>query len=90
MAEDQVVVTTIPYSAGWRATVDGQEVPVDSWLEVFCALDLPAGEHRVELTYQPPGAALGGILSTIGVGIFLILWAVLLWRGHRRERGIWR
>ena len=90
VAEDQVVVTTIPYSAGWRATVDGQEVPVDSWLEVFCALDLPAGEHRVELTYQPPGAALGGILSAIGVGILLILWAVLLWRGHRRERGIWR
>jgi len=46
---------------GWLAKVDGQHTPIGgtTWME----LDLPAGEHKVELNYVPPGFMTGVLLA---------------------------
>lgn len=61
----KTLVTTIPAENGWAAYVDGQKVETDTWLGAFLALDLPAGEHRIELRYTAPGLAPGVALGVV-------------------------
>jgi hypothetical protein len=56
---------------GWSATVNGQPVPIDLSDGVFQTIDLPAGEARVEFTYQPPGFKLA--LAAAGAALLLVL-----------------
>ena len=70
--EGQVLAATIPAEKGWTAYVDGKKTDVGVWLDTFLALELPAGEHQVELRYTAPGLvpglALGG-LSAAGLAL---------------------
>jgi uncharacterized membrane protein YfhO len=61
---------------GWRATLDGSEVPLYVGNHALLALPLPAGEHRVELRYWPTTWGTG--LAAAGLGVALCLVAFLL------------
>ncbi len=69
---DKALATTIPAEDGWTAYVDGEKAEMGTWLDTFLALDLPAGEHEVELRYTPPGLFPGlelGALSLAGLAL---------------------
>ena len=69
---DKALATTIPAEDGWTAYVDGEKAEMGTWLDTFLALDLPAGEHEVELRYTPPGLLPGlelGALSLAGLAL---------------------
>lgn len=40
---------------GWSATLDGAPVALSRADLAFCAAPIPAGAHRLELRYRPPG-----------------------------------
>ncbi|WP_406696867.1 hypothetical protein V5E97_38370 [Singulisphaera sp. Ch08] len=42
------------FDPGWRATVDGLPVEINSYREVFLMMPVPAGRHRLEVWYDPP------------------------------------
>jgi hypothetical protein len=48
---------------GWHARVDGDERPLLRANYAFTALELPAGEHLIELDYSPLSFRLGALLS---------------------------
>jgi len=56
------------YAAGWRATVDGVEVPLVRADQAFRALPLPRGDSTVRLTYEPPSVRLALVLLVVGLG----------------------
>lgn len=64
---------SIPYSAGWKAYVDGKETDILKANYAFMALSLEAGKHEIELRYHTPGLKEGLILSGIGVLIVIFL-----------------
>lgn len=69
------------YSPGWEATVDG--APAATAESVFGRLevDLPAGDHTVELHFREPASGpIGRAISVVGVAIALAWW----WRQRRR------
>lgn len=79
--QHQVLMTTIPYSAGWHATVDGQAVKTKKVINTFVAVPLSKGKHTVTLTYRPPYLVTG--LSLTGVAaIGTIAWFALKRRRH--------
>lgn len=51
---------------GWRAFLDGREVPHARALGAFTSIAVPAGHHAIERTYFPPRliAGLIGLLTT--------------------------
>lgn len=51
------------YFPGWRATVDGREVPVQAANYILRAVAVPAGRHVVEFTYRPASFRLGLYLT---------------------------
>lgn len=54
---------SLPYSSGWSVTVDGQERELLRANGNFMAVQLEAGEHTVELSYETPYLALGAYVS---------------------------
>jgi hypothetical protein len=65
------------HESGWRATVDGSAAPVLRADAAFRAVRLPAGTHRVEFFYVPPGLREGLGLGLAGV-LGLVLAAIRL------------
>jgi uncharacterized membrane protein YfhO len=79
------VVAALTYDPGRRATVDDAPVPVRRSGDGFVALDLRAGQHRVDLRFT--GARpdpLGVVLTLAGLlGLALLRRGG---RGHRADR----
>lgn len=69
----KLLCLAIPYSDGWTARVDGRETAVKKANGMFMALELSPGTHKVELRYETPYLKIGGMISIIGVVIFLML-----------------
>lgn len=67
---------TIPIDEGYTLLVDGKETPIETIDTAFIGCTLPAGEHEIILTYTPPFATAGLILSLIGIELTvgLVLW----------------
>jgi Bacterial membrane protein YfhO len=58
---------------GWRATIDGIEVPVEKADYLFRGVAVPTGEHLIRFSYQPLSFYLGAVISLVaGLGW---LWA---------------
>lgn len=57
---------------GWRASVDGEPVEVETFERTFLAVSVPAGEHRVDFRYRPRTFPLGLLLSGAGLGFLAV------------------
>lgn len=60
------------YGRGWRATVDDAPAPILRANVVMRAVPVPAGKHRVTMTYVMPGFAAGCVCSALA-GIALLV-----------------
>ncbi len=70
------------YFSGWQATVDGQSVPVQpAAISGLLALPLPAGDHRVRVSWSPTPLHVSALALTLGG--FLV--ALGLAYGNRRR-----
>lgn len=51
------------YPEGWKATVDGTEIPILRLNYMFRGVVVPKGEHTVRMVFEPAGFAVGKTLS---------------------------
>jgi hypothetical protein len=58
---ETLLATSIPWSAGWRAGMDGRDLQVLTVNGAFLGVRLPAGATRVELRFLPPGLVAGAV-----------------------------
>jgi hypothetical protein len=84
-AAPALLVLSEVWDSGWRATVDGQPAPVLVANHVLRAVAVPAGEHTVELRYEPPSLRLG-----IAITLVALLLAVAVWIALARREGVSR
>jgi len=77
----RTVVYNDSYTTSWKAYIDGMPVELLRVNQAFKGIKVPAGEHRIEFSYHPPGGAWVCIAATGALFIFL-LWAgiMLYWR----------
>jgi SAM-dependent methyltransferase len=68
---------------GWRARLDGREVPLGIADHAFLTLAIPEGKHRVELFYRPRSFEIGLMLSAAAL-FFILLISLIRWIRRRR------
>lgn len=83
------LVLTDAYYPGWRATVDGAEVPVLRADFLFRAAQLPAGTHLVQFRYQPASFETGLAISRLTLVLSALALFVSFAPGVRGHRPSW-
>lgn len=74
------MMTSIPYSQGWQAWVDGQQVhPIKVW-DSLMAIPMTEGTHHVKLVYTPVGWWMGVSMTAISL---LVLGVASVWEKKR-------
>ncbi|NRD76698.1 YfhO family protein [Bacillus sp. BRMEA1] len=77
-----ILFLSIPYSSGWKATIDGKKVNTFPADYAFTGIQAPAGKHTVKLQYIPEGFVPGLAISLISLGAAILL----LYRISRKKR----
>ncbi len=75
-AAPAMVVVAQAFYHPWHAYVDGARVPLARANHAFQALEVPAGQHRVELVYEDKMFHAGRVISLaacLGCGLAWIL-----------------
>jgi uncharacterized membrane protein YfhO len=70
---DQIAYLAVQYSPGWKAYVDGSEVPILQANVSFMGLDLSAGNHEVRLVYETPGLKAGLAATAVGIAALIVV-----------------
>ena len=68
-----VMMTSIPYSAGWQVKVDGQSVPTERAWNSFLSFPITKGKHKVEFVFKTRGSLIGALLSIVAVVSLVII-----------------
>ncbi|MBQ9015129.1 MAG: YfhO family protein [Firmicutes bacterium] len=85
-SEDGILTTSVLNEQGWRLQVDGEKQEITETVGGdFIAVPLKAGEHRIRLSFRPPGFAAGCVILLICAGL-LVCAAQLRHRRIRRRR----
>ncbi|WP_207696408.1 hypothetical protein DOK67_0000785 [Enterococcus sp. DIV0212c] len=71
LAEEQVIVTTIPYDQGWSVNIDGKKAEVIKFKEAFLTVTVPQGKHTIEFVFLPKGFKIGGLLFVGSIAIYV-------------------
>lgn len=67
----EYLVTSIPYSAGFKASVNGKETEITVVNKAFVGVKLEPGTNNVVIEFDAPFLGAGIILSLIGCAVFL-------------------
>jgi hypothetical protein len=68
-----VVFSEIYYPVGWKAYVDGVETPISCVNYVLRAVEVPAGDHKIELVYKLDSYQSSATFAWIGSILILVL-----------------
>lgn len=69
------VFSEIYYKDGWKAYIDGKETPILRANYVLRALEVPAGEHTIELRCEPDTLKTFNIINLIG-SILIVVFVI--------------
>lgn len=67
------VVIADAYFPGWRATVDGRPATIQRVDHVLRGVGVPAGRHRLAMSYEPEGWRIGRRAAAVGVMVWLVV-----------------
>jgi hypothetical protein len=81
-SSDGLLVLSDVHYPGWKAEVDGREVPVERVDYLFRGVRIGPGTHIIELRYEPLSWRIGWAVSALGL-IGLVACAAVGWRRRR-------
>lgn len=80
------VFSEVYYKAGWKALVDGKEMPIVKVNYVLRGLALPAGKHNIEFRFEPPRLLMGKKLGLVGLLITLAFLGLFVFTNMRKNK----
>lgn len=82
--QEQIIFFSVPYEAGWSATVNGEPVAIEKVNVGFMAVVVPEGDSvTIEFTYRTPGLALGFGITLVSLAL-LVAYLMLMNRVRPR------
>jgi len=80
------LVAATTFDSGWNARVDGSPVAVRPTAACQLGVELPPGEHRLDLRYRDPWMPAGAALSLAALAAGMIAMATAMARLRRTKR----
>ena len=85
------VFSEVYYDKGWKAYVDGEEVPIVRTNYLLRGLALPKGDHQVEFIFAPSSMRISNTVSLLAsiilvIGIGLAIWLSIRQRNVRLKK----
>ena len=83
-----LVLSEVYYPAGWKALLDGKEIPIHPVNYILRGVEIPAGKHKLELIFAPESYTRSISLSAIGLAaafICLVAGIFLCYRQSKNE-----
>jgi hypothetical protein len=68
-AEPRFMVLSVMYFPGWRAYLDGVEIPIYRANYLFRGVVVPAGQHTLVYAYRPTSVLVGAAISLLALAI---------------------
>jgi uncharacterized membrane protein YfhO len=86
-ASDQFAVfSEVYYDRGWKAFIDGKEVPIIKTNYVLRGLAVPAGAHKIEFRFEPASYIMGTRITSISQIILVVVFIIALYMEYRRRK----
>ena len=80
-----VMVLSEVYYPGWKATIDGEEVELGRVNYVLRALKVPAGEHKVVLSFHPTSVAVTDTIAYIAIALIIAAFMAAVYMAIRKK-----
>lgn len=71
-SNNAILLLSENYYPGWKAYVDGNEVPILRADYILRAIPLPAGQHEIVFVYRPLSFLIGGTIAIVAL-MFIVL-----------------
>ena len=62
---------SVPYYAGWRASVEGKQLPIIHVDLAFMGVVVPAGDHELQFSFHSKSFAIGAAITFGGLMLFV-------------------
>jgi len=82
------IFSEIFYPVGWKATIDGAEVPIYRADYTLRALDIPAGKHTIEFTFAPHAYTIGNKVTMVASVLLVLVVVGVLFLELRQKPGV--
>ncbi len=79
------VFSEMYYSNGWKATIDGNKVPIHRVNYALRGLKVPAGQHDIEFKFEPQVVQTGSLISLASSVLLGVLLLLGLWQGIKKK-----
>lgn len=84
--EGLAVFSEIYYAKGWKASIDGKEVPHFRADYVLRAMRIPAGKHTIVFSFEPESYLTGEKYALMGsILVLLIIAGAVFWEVRRKK-----
>lgn len=81
-----VVVFSEIYYPGWTATVDGKSVEMGRVNYILRAINVPAGNHKVVLTFRPTTVKVTETIAYVGYALLVLILLLLVYREYKKKK----
>jgi len=71
LAHKKIMFFSIPFDKGWHAKIDGRTTRLHRANFGFTGLPVEAGDHRIELSFEPPFWRVGLAVTLVGLIIYV-------------------
>jgi hypothetical protein len=85
-ANQFAVFSEVYYDRGWKAFIDGKEVPIIKTNYVLRGLSVPAGAHKIEFRFEPASYIMGTRITSISQIILVLVFIIALYMEYRRRK----
>lgn len=85
--KESLLFMSVPFSKGWKAQVDGEEVQPIEINSAFVGIPLTPGTHQIEIKYTTPYFMLGTFISIFAAAAILLL--QLAKRSRKKKKDDW-
>ena len=65
--DSKFMMTSIPFSEGWKVKVDGKDVPTSKAWNSFLSFPLTPGKHKIEFIFTQKGRLIGSVITVVSL-----------------------